>query len=145
MAAIQTPEQAETFVAKVFEILDSYDYGRFSEVLATDVEYEGGLQKASGLENFINDVKESVKKIPGMKTSHSRYKNEISSEGTIYSSGHSTATFESHPDKPVTVPMIGVFKLHTDGPESGKVKELKVYKDRLPFLALHQQLPGMKA
>jgi hypothetical protein len=41
--------------------------------------------------------------------------------------------------------MIGVFKLVTEGPESGKIKEMKVYKDRLPFLALHRQLPGMKA
>jgi len=142
---IQSAAEAETFVAKVFDILDSYDYDRFSEVLATDLQYEGGLQTTSGLDNFINDVKESVKKIPGMKTSHTRYKNEITSEGTIYSSGHSTALLESHPDRPVTVPMIGVFKLVTEGPESGKIKEMKVYKDRLPFLALHRQLPGMKA
>jgi hypothetical protein len=41
--------------------------------------------------------------------------------------------------------MIGVFRLVEEGPEAGKIKEMKVYKDRLPFLALQQQLPGMKA
>lgn len=70
---------------------------------------------------------------------------EITSDGTIYSSGHSTALLESHPDKVVTIPMIGVFKLVTEGPESNKIKEMRIYKDRVPFLALFQQLPGMKA
>lgn len=41
--------------------------------------------------------------------------------------------------------MIGVFKLVTEGPEKDKIKEMRVYKDRLPFYMLHQQLPGMKA
>ncbi|PVH92547.1 hypothetical protein DM02DRAFT_699458 [Periconia macrospinosa] len=142
---IQSPEAAETFLAKVFDILDSYDYDRFSEVLATDLQYEGGLQTASGLDNFIIDMKVAVQKMPGMKSSHTRYQNDITSDGTIYSSGHSTALFKSFPDKPITIPMIGVFRLVEEGPEAGKIKEMKVYKDRLPFLALQQQLPGMKA
>ncbi|KUL83796.1 hypothetical protein ZTR_06650 [Talaromyces verruculosus] len=142
---IQTSEEAEAFIAKVFDILDSYDYDRFSEVFTSDLQYEGGLQTSSGLNDFINDVKESVQKIPGIKTSHTRYKNEITNEGTVYSSGYSTALLESHPEKVVTVPMIGVFKLVAEGPDSGKIKEMRIYKDRLPFLALHQRLPGMKA
>lgn len=40
--------------SQVFDILDSYDYTRFNEVLSTDLKYEGGLQKTSGLDNFIN-------------------------------------------------------------------------------------------
>ncbi|KAK4210606.1 hypothetical protein QBC37DRAFT_442634 [Rhypophila decipiens] len=139
---IQKPEQAEAFVAKVFGILDSYDYTRFSEVLAADLEYEGGLQKTSGLDSFINDIKASTQRMPGLKTSHSHSRTEITAEGTIYSEGLSNASFETNPDKVVTVPMIGVFKLDT---EDGRIKEMRIYKDRLPFLALHQQLPGMKS
>ncbi|KAK8007928.1 hypothetical protein PG989_001918 [Apiospora arundinis] len=141
---IMSADDAETFMAKVFDILDSYDYDRLSEIFAVDLQYEGGLQSSLGLENFIRDLKESMKKMPGIKTSHSRYKNEITSEGTIYSFGHSTALFESHPDKPVTVPMMGFFRLVLAGPENGKIKEMRVYKDRLPFYMLHQQLPGMQ-
>lgn len=40
--------------------------------------------------------------------------------------------------------MIGVFTLVSEGPESGKIQDMKIYKDRLPFLSLQQQLPGMK-
>ncbi|KAL6691272.1 hypothetical protein J3F84DRAFT_387223 [Trichoderma pleuroticola] len=141
---IQTVEEAENFLAKVFEILDSYDYERFSEIFATNLEYQGGLQTTSGLDDFIQDLKKSVAKMPGMKTSHTRFKNEITNGGTIYSLGHSTAIFPSHPDNPVTIPMIGVFTLVSEGPESGKIQDMKIYKDRLPFLALQQQLPGMK-
>uniref|UniRef100_UPI00406DB52D Sordarin/hypoxysordarin biosynthesis cluster protein G n=2 Tax=Sordaria araneosa TaxID=573841 RepID=UPI00406DB52D len=139
---IQTPDQAEAFVAKVFDVLDSYDYTRFGEVLSTDLKYEGGLQKTSGLDNFINDIKASTQRMPGLQTSHSRYRTELTAEGTIYSEGHSNASLESNPGKVVTVPMIGVFKLDS---EDGKIKEMRIYKDRLPFLALHQALPGMKA
>lgn len=77
----------------------------------------------------------------GLKTSHSHSRTEITGEGTIYSEGHSNASFESNPDKVVTVPMIGVFKLDAEG----KISEMRIYKDRLPFLTLHQHLPGMKA
>lgn len=51
---IQSVEEAEAFVAKVFDILDSYDYAQFSDVFAAQLQYEGGLQTASGLDNFIN-------------------------------------------------------------------------------------------
>ncbi|KAL7940476.1 hypothetical protein V8C42DRAFT_337452 [Trichoderma barbatum] len=142
---IQTAEEAERLLAKVFEILDSYDYDRFSEVFATNLEYQGGLQTTSGLDDFIKDLKSSVAKMPGMKTSHTRFKNEITNEDTIYSLGHSTALFPSRPDNPITIPMIGVFTLVSEGPESGKIQDMKIYKDRLPFLALQQQLPGLKA
>jgi hypothetical protein len=64
--------------------------------------------------------------------------------GTIYSSGTSTATFEALPDSPsVTIPMIGRFDIVTDGPESGKISKMYIYKDRVPFLPYIQKLPGM--
>jgi hypothetical protein len=51
--------------------------------------------------------------------------------------------FEAHPDSPVTIPMIGVFTIVADGPESGKIRNMTIYKDRVPFMPFIQKLPGM--
>ncbi|KAI0458274.1 hypothetical protein F5B21DRAFT_460436 [Xylaria acuta] len=127
MAAQVAPlEDPETFLSKVFEILDSYDFDRFHEVFATSLEYQGGLQKDEGLETFTQNLKKQMQIMPSMKTSHSRFKNDVTN-GTIYSSGTSTAIFNALPDSPsVTIPMIGRFDIVTDGPE-----------------AFIQKLPGM--
>lgn len=39
---------------QVFDILDSYDYTRFGDVLSANLKYEGGLQTTTGLDSFIN-------------------------------------------------------------------------------------------
>lgn len=61
-------------------------------------------------------------------------------DGTIYSHGHSTAYFG---DTSVTIPMLGVFGFVNEGPESGKINYMAIYKDRVPFLPHIQKLPGM--
>ncbi|KAJ8129572.1 hypothetical protein O1611_g4061 [Lasiodiplodia mahajangana] len=140
VAALQDPE---TFLSKVFEILDSYDFDRFPEVFATSLEYQGGLQKDEGLESFTQNLKKQLQIMPAMKTSHARFKNDVTN-GTIYSSGTSTAIFDALPDSPsVTIPMIGRFDIVTDGPEAGKISKMYIYKDRVPFLPFIQKLPGM--
>jgi hypothetical protein len=68
---------------------------------------------------------------------------DIASDGTVYASGTSTALFEADPNSPVTIPMIGVFTIVTNGPERGKVRTMSIYKDRVPFLKFIHQLPGM--
>lgn len=103
--------------------------------------------------------------MPAFKTSHSRWKNgqlneqllhpleifsptanrtsillDIMADGTIYSHGHSTAHFG---DTSVTIPMLGVFGFVNEGAESGKIKYMAIYKDRVPFLPHIQKLPGM--
>ncbi|KAI3318954.1 hypothetical protein HD806DRAFT_539659 [Xylariaceae sp. AK1471] len=136
-------DDPEKFLSKVFDILDSYDFDRFSEVFATSLEYQGGLQKDEGLENFTQNLKKQLQVMPAMKTSHARFKNDVTNS-TIYSSGTSTAIFEALPDSPsVTIPMIGRFDIVTDGPENGKISKMYIYKDRVPFLPFIQKLPGM--
>ncbi|RYC65919.1 hypothetical protein CHU98_g337 [Xylaria longipes] len=134
MAAKVAPlEDPETFLSKVFEILDSYDFDRFHEVFATSLEYQGGLQKDEGLETFTQNLKKQMQIMPSMTTSHARFKN-----------GTSTATFTALPDSPsVTIPMIGRFDIVTDGTEAGKISKMYIYKDRVPFLPFIQKLPGM--
>ncbi|KAI0187288.1 hypothetical protein EV127DRAFT_436657 [Xylaria flabelliformis] len=140
ISALQEPEK---FLAKVFEILDSYDFDRFPEVFATELEYQGGLQKNAGLEDFTSTLRKQMQIMPSMKTSHSRFKNDVTND-TIYSSGSSTAEFTALPDSPsVTIPMIGAFRIVTSGPETGKIKSMFIYKDRVPFLPYIQKLPGM--
>ncbi|KAI0401912.1 hypothetical protein F4802DRAFT_600597 [Xylaria palmicola] len=136
-------EDPETFLSKVFEILDSYDFDRFHEVFATSLEYQGGLQKDEGLESFTQNLKKQMQIMPSMKTSHARFKNDVANS-TIYSSGTSTAQFNALPDSPsVTIPMIGRFDIVTDGPDVGKISKMYIYKDRVPFLPFIQKLPGM--
>ncbi|KAI0196449.1 hypothetical protein F4808DRAFT_439705 [Astrocystis sublimbata] len=140
IAALQDPE---AFLAKVFEILDSYDFDRFPEVFAASLDYQGGLQKDEGLETFTSNLKKQMQIMPSMKTSHARFKNDVTN-GTIYSSGTSTAIFNALPDAPsVTIPMIGRFDIVTEGPDAGKIEKMYIYKDRVPFLPFIQKLPGM--
>ncbi|KAI1258582.1 hypothetical protein F5Y18DRAFT_444435 [Xylariaceae sp. FL1019] len=136
-------EEPEAFLAKVFEILDSYDFDRFNEVFATDLDYQGGLQKNTGLEDFSSTLKKQMQIMPAMKTSHARFKNDVTNN-TIYSSGSSTAIFEALDESPsVTIPMIGAFIIETEGSDAGKIKSMYIYKDRVPFLPYIQRLPGM--
>jgi hypothetical protein len=107
-----------------------------------------------------------MKIMPGMKTCHSRTKNgecislsavdvrlwygenspdflDVTGDGTIYSTGLSTALFDTHPDQPVTIPMLGVFTVLADGPDAGKINTMRIYKDRIPFMPYIQTaIPG---
>ncbi|KAH6645041.1 hypothetical protein BKA67DRAFT_542027 [Truncatella angustata] len=136
-------DETEKFLSKVFEILDSYDYDRFQEVFSADLEFTGGLWKDTGRDNFVKSLRKQMQIAPPMKTWHVRDKNDVASDGTIYSSGRLTTVFEAHPDSPITIPMIGVFTMVADGPECGKIKNMAIHKDRVPFIPFIQKLPGM--
>ena len=77
-----------------------------------------------------------------LRDSYFDHNTDIAADGVIYAIGASIITFKSHPDKPVTIPIVSLYSLVPQGDDAGKIDSLTLYEDPTPIGMKLQEIMG---